>query len=304
MSKFNHFLTVKDVSREQLLRLIDRARGIKARPKSYAQSLAGKSIVMLFEKPSLRTRVTFDIGIAKLGGHAVYLDQQNGALGVRESVRDFGANISQWADGIVARVYKQSTLNELAAGGTVPVINALSDLYHPCQALADFMTLAEVAGDPSKVKLAYVGDGNNVTHSLMLFAARLGATMVVCCPRGHSVDGQVVVEAQSINAQSGGSLVVTDDLAAVEGVDAIYGDTWVSMGDTTPYEQVMDTFMPYQVNEALMARTGARFYLHCQPAHREMEVTSAVMDGPQSVILPQAQNRMWAQNAVLLELLG
>lgn len=304
MADFKHFLADKDLSREQLLRLIDKARDIKARPRSYAQALSGKSIVMLFEKQSLRTRVTFDIGINKLGGHAVYLDQQNGALGVRESVRDFGANISQWADGIVARGFQQSTLDELVLGGTVPVVNALSDLYHPCQALADFMTLTEVAGDPTKVKLAYVGDGNNVTHSLMHFAARLGAEMVVCCPRGHSVDGQVVVEAQLLNAESGGSLVVTDDLAALEGVDAIYGDTWISMGDNTPYEQVMDTFMPYQVNEALMARSGARFYLHCQPAHREMEVSSAVMDGPQSVILPQAQNRMWAQNAVLLELLG
>ncbi len=304
MSKLNHLLTLKDLSTAQIQALLDSAADIKANPQKYAQALAGKSIVTLFEKPSLRTRVSFDIGINKLGGHAVYLDQQNGALGVREAVKDFGANISTWADAIVARVFQQKTLEELAEGGTVPVVNALSDLYHPCQALADFQALAEKYDDLSKIKLAYIGDGNNVTHSLMIIAAKLGADMVVVCPQGYSVDGQVVIETQAINAETGGTLTLTDDVNALEGVDAIYGDTWISMGDDTPFEQIAEIFMPYQVNAELMQRSGAKYYLHCQPAHRDHEVTSEVMDSDASLLMLQAENRMWAQNAVLLALLG
>ncbi|TCI04504.1 ornithine carbamoyltransferase [Corallincola luteus] len=303
MKPLNHLLTLKDLDKEQILHLLDQAAKIKAAPQDYANALRGKSVVMLFEKPSLRTRVSFDIGLNKMGGHAVYLDQQNGELGARETVKDFGANISCWADGIVARVFKQSTLEQLATGGSIPVINALSDLYHPCQALADFLALQEKLGDPSKVKLAYVGDGNNVTHSLMLLAAQIGAEMVVVCPPGYSVDGQVVVDCQAINARTGGKLTISSELSALNGVDAIYADTWVSMGDSTPLDQIKAVFSSYQINAELMASTGAKFFMHCQPAHREYEVTSEVLDGEQSLILPQAENRMWAQNSVMLELL-
>lgn len=181
-----HLLTIKELTQSQLLALLDLAKKIKANPADYRHALAGKSVVMLFEKPSLRTRVSFDIGIHKLGGHCLYLDQQNGALGKRESVADFAGNLSCWADAIVARTFSHKTIEGLAEFGTVPVINALSDLYHPCQALADFLTLSEQLGDLSKVKLAYVGDGNNVTHSLMIGAAILGASMTVICPEGIS----------------------------------------------------------------------------------------------------------------------
>lgn len=180
-----HLLSLKDLSQSQLLALLELALKIKANPAEYRHALDGKNVVMLFEKPSLRTRVSFDIGINKLGGHCVYMDQQNGALGKRESVRDFAGNISQWADAIVARTFSHVTVEELAEYATVPVVNALSDLYHPCQVLADLLTLKEVLGSLQGLKLAYIGDGNNVTNSLMLGAAIVGAQMTVICPEGH-----------------------------------------------------------------------------------------------------------------------
>lgn len=303
MPSYEHLLTLKDLSKDQILNLLQLAAKMKAYPTAYQNALTGKSVVMLFEKQSLRTRVSFDIGLNKLGAHAVYLDQQSGGLGVREAVKDFGGNISTWADAIVARVFKQSTLEGLANGGSVPVVNALSDLYHPCQALADFLTLQEKLDDPCKAKLAYVGDGNNVTHSLMILAAKIGAEMVVVTPPGYSVDGQVVVDCQAINKESGGKLTLSNDVAAMKGVDAIYADTWISMGDDTPLEQIKDIFAAYQVNSEMMATSGAKYFMHCQPAHREVEVTSEVMDSEQSLIFQQAENRMWAQNAVMYQLM-
>lgn len=301
---FDHLLSVNQLDREQILSLLDTAAAIKAHPQQYQQALAGKSIAMLFEKPSLRTRVSFDVGIQRLGGHAVYLDQQNGALGERESVKDFAGNLSCWVDGIVARVFAQKTLETLAECGSVPVINALSDLYHPCQALADFLSLREAHGSFENLTLAYIGDGNNVTHSLMLTAAILGVNMVVLTPPGYSVDGQVVVQTQQLAAASGSQLLITNNVADLKGVDAIYADTWISMGDTTPLTQIEETFAAYRVDAALMKQAGARYFMHCQPAHREVEVTSEVMDSPQSLVLRQAENRMHAQNAVMLQLLN
>lgn len=302
--RFNHLLTVKDLNKEQILALLEQAKQLKANPSDYSAALAGKSIATLYEKPSLRTRVSFDVGIQKLGGHAIYLDAQNGALGQRESVKDFALNLSCWVDGIVARVFKQQTLIELAKYGSVPVINSLSDLYHPCQALADFQALAEQYDDLSKISLAYVGDGNNVTHSLMLTAAIVGTDMVVVTPPGYSVDAAVALEAQQLAAKSGAKLTISNDLADLKGVNAIYADTWISMGDTTPLHEIKKTFMPYQVNQALMQQTGAEFFMHCQPAHRDVEVTSDVMDSEQSLLLQQAENRLHAQNAVMLALMG
>lgn len=210
-----HFLSIKELTQQQLLDLITLAKTIKANPAEYRHALDGKSVVMLFEKPSLRTRVSFDIGINKFGGHCLYLDQQNGALGKRESVADFASNLSCWADAIVARTYSHTTIEQLAEFGTVPVINALSDLYHPCQALADFLTLAEHFENISDVKLAYVGDGNNVTNSLMYCAAILGATMTVICPAGHFPDGYVVAEVQELASRYGGKIVLTDRKSVV-----------------------------------------------------------------------------------------
>ncbi|MBL1377712.1 ornithine carbamoyltransferase [Zobellella iuensis] len=299
-----HLLSMKDYSKEQIEQLLALAMEIKAHPAKYAEALKGKSVVTLFEKPSLRTRVTFDIGINKLGGHAVYLDSQNGAMGKRETVQDFAANLSRWCDAIVARVFDHQTLVEMTKYATVPVINSLCNLYHPCQALADYMTIAEHHDDLSKVHLAYVGDGNNVTNSLLLTGAILGTTVTAVCPRGHNVDAQILKEAEALAAVSGAKIRVTDSLDDIEGVDVIYTDTWVSMGDNTPLEQVKAVFMPYQVNQALLDKTGAKQVLHCQPAHREWEITSEVMDGPASLILDQAENRMHVQNAVLLTLIN
>ncbi|MCL1140650.1 ornithine carbamoyltransferase [Shewanella pneumatophori] len=299
-----HLLSIKDLSQQELLDLLALAATIKANPAEYKHALEGKSVVMLFEKPSLRTRVSFDIGINKLGGHCLYLDQQNGALGKREPVSDFAANISCWADAIVARTFLHSTIEQLAEHGTVPVINALSDLYHPCQGLADFLTLTEQYADVSKVKLAYVGDGNNVTHSLMFGAAILGAQLTVICPPGHFPDGKVVCEAQELAAKHGGKLVLSSDLAAIEGHDAIYTDTWISMGDTASMDEIEAKFKPYQVNAELMQKAGAKHFMHCLPAYREVEVTAEIVDGEGSLILQQAENRMHAQNAVLVTLLS
>ncbi|UCX06314.1 ornithine carbamoyltransferase [Shewanella glacialimarina] len=299
-----HLLSIKELSQTQLLDILALAKKMKANPAEYRRALDGKSVVMLFEKPSLRTRVSFDIGINKLGGHCLYLDQQNGALGERESVADFATNISCWADAIVARTYLHSTIEKLAKYGSVPVINALSDLYHPCQALADFLSLSEKFDDVSQARLAYVGDGNNVTHSLIYGAAILGLTMTVICPEGYFPDALVVTEAQALAAQNGGKLTLSTDINQIEGHDAIYTDTWISMGDETSLAEIKERFSPYQVNAALMTKAGAKYFMHCLPAHRGVEVTDEVIDGKGSLILDQAENRMHAQNAVLVTLLS
>ncbi|GAP74096.1 ornithine carbamoyltransferase [Pseudoalteromonas sp. CO325X] len=298
------FITGLELDDKAVLALLTLAQKMKAQPNDYAQALAGKSVVTLFEKQSLRTRLSFDIGINKLGGHAVYLDQQNGAMGNRESVKDFALNISTWADAIVARVNHHNTVQELAQFSSKPVVNSLCDLYHPCQALADFLTLQEVHGEVSELKLAYLGEGNNVTHSLMLLAATLGTDFVAVCPKGSGPDAQIVKQAEQIAASKGASVLVSDRVEAAVGANALYADTWVSMGDDTPLQQVKDKYLPYQLNKQLVDMTGAQTILHCQPAHREFEITSEVMDSPQAKIIQQAQNRMYAQNALLLTLLN
>lgn len=303
MDKLQHLLTLKDLSQEQLLALLDLGKKIKANPAQYSQALAGKSIVTLYEKQSLRTRVTFDIGIAKLGGHAVYLDQNNGALGKRESVADFAKNISCWADAIVARTFAHKTVEDLAEHGTVPVINSLSDMYHPCQGLADFLALSEQFDDLSKIKLVYIGDGNNVTHSLMFAAAITGADMVVICPEGCFPDGKVVTDAQELAAKHGGNLTLSTDPSAAKNADAIYTDTWISMGDSITFDEIKDKFAPYQVNQQMMSDLEIGYFMHCQPAHIDQEVTQEVFDGEKSLVLQQAENRMHAQNAVMVTLL-
>ncbi|MCG6202641.1 ornithine carbamoyltransferase [Psychromonas antarctica] len=299
-----NLLTGMEMSQQQALDLIALGKDLKANPGKYSQVLAGKSVVTLFEKESLRTRVTFDIGVNKLGGHSVYLDQTNGAMGSREDVKDFAANISRWADCIVARVYDHNTLLEMQQHSRVPVINSLCDLYHPCQAMADFLTISEQYDDVSKVKLAYIGDGNNVTHSLFIAAAILGATVTAVCPIGHSPDAQIMKMAEGIAAKTGGRINVTNNLEDIKGYDVVYGDTWLSMGDTTPLAEIKAKFMPYQINQALLNFTGIKHVLHCQPAHRGLDITSDVMDGPASLIFDQAENRMHIQNAIMLTLIN
>jgi len=299
-----NLLTGMEMTQQQALDLIALGKDLKANPSKYAQALAGKSVVTLFEKQSLRTRVTFDIGINKLGGHAVYLDQTNGAMGSREDVKDFAANISRWADCIVARVFDHNTLLEMQEYASVPVINSLCDLYHPCQGMADFLTIAQNYDDLTKVKLAYIGDGNNVTHSLFVAGAILGATVTAVCPLGHSPDAQIMKKAEEIAKQTGAKITVTNNIDDIKGYDVVYGDTWLSMGDDTPLEDIKAKFMPYQINQDLLDQTGIKHILHCQPAHRGLDITSDVMDGPASLIFDQAENRMHIQNAIMLTLIN
>jgi ornithine carbamoyltransferase len=302
MSKLTQLLCLAELDQTQLKALLELALNIKQNPQDYQQALKGRSIALLFEKPSLRTRVSFDVGIYKLGGHSVYLDLQNGAMGVRESVEDFGSNLACWTDAIVARVYSQKTLVQLALSSKKPVINALSDLYHPCQALADLLTLTEQYGDLNKVHLAFVGDGNNVCHSLMLGAAIMGMDLTVVTPQGFGPDAHVLLKAQELAQHSGAKLTLSQHLSSAAGADVIYTDTWVSMGNKADPEQVKHIFAPYQINTAAMQRLAVKHFMHCLPAHRGQEVTSEVLDSEFSLALQQAENRMHAQNAVLVSL--
>ena len=296
-------LSLKDWTADQLHSLLALAKTIKNNPAGYRKALDGLSIVALFEKPSLRTRVSFDIGINKLGGHMVYLDTQSNKLAGREDVKDMGANLACWADAIVARVFAHSTLEELAESANVPVINALCDMYHPCQAVADYLTISENYDDLSKVKLAYIGDGNNVTHSLMLMGVALGCEVVIITPEGHEVDDNIIKLTQARAQQFGGKLTVSTDINAAIGSQVLYTDTWLSMGDETPLADIKDTFSGYEINEALMAKTGAKYVLHCQPAHRDLEISGSLIDSDASLLIQQAENRMHAQNAILVQLL-
>ncbi len=305
--KLTHFVADYQLTKQQLLSLIELAIAIKHKPASYSQVLAGKSIAMMFEKPSLRTHVSFDIGIAKLGGHALYLGQQNGKLGERERVSDYAKNLSCYADAIVARVFENSAINELAHYASVPVVNALCDLYHPCQALADFITLSEKFTDLSQVKLAYIGDGNNVSNSLMLMAAILGVDFTLVCPQGHGPSAAMLDKVQTLAQQSGSQFTLTSNIHAIGSQNAIYTDTWISMGNENAQDkaEVLATFKSYQINHQLMAATGAEVVMHCQPVHLEEEITTALFDDEEkSVVFQQAENRMWGQMAVLVSLLA
>ena len=297
-----HFLADQLQDKQQLLDLIAQAIDIKTNPSKYAQALAGKSVVMLFEKPSLRTHISFDIGIEKLGGHSLYIGQQNGQLGERERVSDVAKNLACWADAIVARVFKQTVLDEMAEHAGIPVINALSDLYHPCQALADYMALTETFGSVENLNIAYIGDGNNVSNSLMLMGSILGANVTVITPQGYEPDTSLVAKAQDLASISGAKLTVSTNIEDAKNQQVIYTDTWISMGDDTKVEQLLETFMPYQINSELMATAGASAVMHCQPAHLEQEITTQVFDSEQSIAFLQAENRMWAQNSVLVSL--
>jgi ornithine carbamoyltransferase len=263
-------------------------------------------MVLMFEKASLRTRLSFETGINTMGGNAIFVDQTNSPLGERESIADVARNVERWVDVIVLRTYAHDTITEMAANSRVPIINALSDFEHPCQALADFMTLDEHFGSAAGLNFTYVGDGNNVCHSLMLTGAQLGANVTVATPRGYSPDIEIVTLARDIAAANNCEIrLLQDPHAAAEGADAIYTDICVSMGmehESTKREPI---FRPFQVNEALMQKAKpSAVFMHCLPARRNNEVTDAVIDSPQSIVFDQAENRMHAQKALLLLLLG
>jgi ornithine carbamoyltransferase len=292
-----------DLSDDELRYLLELADEVKRFPGDYAQALAGKSIALLFEKPSLRTRLTFELAVKQLGGNSVFCE---GPVGGREPLKDVARNVDRWVNGIVARVFSQDTVEELARWSAVPVINALSDMYHPCQALADVQTLRERFPAEEKTKVAFIGDGNNVAHSLMITAVRLGMDFALGCPAGFLPNPEVVSQAEGLAAISGASLAITHDpREAVENAHAIYTDVWTSMGQEREAARRKKAFQPFQVNDELcaLARPDAIF-MHCLPARRGEEVTDAVMESERSAIFDQAENRLHAQKALLLMMLA
>lgn len=291
-----------DLAQDELIHLLELTARLKRSPGAYARALAGRYLSLLFEKPSLRTRLTFELAIKQLGGDAVF---SNGRIAEREPLKDVARNLDRWTHAIVARVFRQQTIEELARWSAVPVINALSDLYHPCQALADVFTLKERFGELRGLKLAFVGDGNNVAHSLMLTAPRLGVHLAVATPPAYAPQAEIAATAAGLAAASGAELTLTTDPAeALEGADAVYTDVWTSMGFEQQAGERRRVFQPYQVNGALFdqARPDAIF-LHCLPAKRGEEVTEEVIESPRSLVFEQAENRLHTQKALLLMML-
>jgi len=298
--------SIADLSSGEVRAIVKLGHDLKLNPRDYRHALDARQMVLMFEKASLRTRLSFETGINTMGGNAIFFDQTNSPLGERESVSDVARNVERWVDVIVLRTYAHDTITEMAANSRVPVINALSDFEHPCQALADFMTLEEHFGTVAGLNFTYVGDGNNVCHSLMLTGAQLGANVTVATPRGYSPDIEIVTRAREIAEQNGCEVkLLQDPQAAAENADAVYTDVCVSMGMEHESTKRAPIFRPFQVNEALMAKASDKaVFMHCLPARRNAEVTDAVLDGPQSIVFDQAENRMHAQKALLLLLLG
>jgi ornithine carbamoyltransferase len=299
-------VSTRDLGPQGVEAVLHLAELMKSRPSVFQRSLAGKQMVMFFEKPSLRTRLTFEAGMTSLGGTAMFVDQSQGRLDARETLSDIAHNLERWVDVIVLRTFAQETIEGMARYASVPVINALSDLEHPCQALADYFTLQERFGDLKKITLAYVGDGNNVAHSLMLTCACLGSSIRIATPKGYAPNPQMVADARKIAKQTGAQIeLMTDSHVAVAGVDAVYTDAWASMGQEHEAELRAEIFRPYQVNRQLMAEAAPHAaFMHCLPAHRGEEVTDEVMDSDNSVIFEQAENRLHVQKSILYLLLG
>jgi len=292
-----HLTTDLDLEPQFLLRVLDLAAQMKRTTLRFSQALAGRYLSLLFEKPSLRTRLTFELAIKQLGGDAVNYD---GRIGQREPIKDVVRNLDRWTNAIVARVYSHSTIEELAEWSSVPVINALSDLYHPCQALADVQTLQERFGKLEGLKLAFIGDGNNVAHSLMLTAGRLGVHVAVATPEDYRPNPSIAAEA----ARHGRITLTYDPAEALAGAHAVYTDVWTSMGQESEAETRAAAFGPYQVNEAMFAKARPdAIFMHCLPARRGEEVTGAVIESKRSVVFDQAENRLHVQKALLVALL-
>ncbi len=304
-----HFLSAADLTRDEAEALLKRALALKAEWHAGGHAdlpLRGKTLALVFEKPSLRTRVAFEAGMTQLGGHGSYLSANDIDMGGRESVADVAHNLSRWVQVIAARVFRHATVAELARHATVPVINALCDREHPCQALADLLTLRERFGTLQGLRLAYLGDGNNVCHSLMLLGATLGVNVGVACPPDYRPDPEIVAQAERLAAESDATITISSSPAEIAGgADAVYTDVWASMGQEHEAARRRPAFAPYQVNAALMAeaRAGA-LAMHCLPAHRGEEIAADVIDGPNSVVFDQAENRLHVQKALILTLLG
>jgi ornithine carbamoyltransferase len=300
------FLSIKCLTTEELRELIVKAFAIKANPEKYSEVCKGKALALVFEKPSLRTRVSFDVGIRQLGGFGVYLSPAEINLGKREGVTDVTRTLDRMVQGIMIRTFSHKIVEEMAGIARVPVINGLTDFSHPCQALADFMTILEVKGDLNGLKISYIGDGNNVTHSLMYTAALLGAHIAVATPAGYETAAEVVSWCQDKAGSTGSRIeLLRDPVAAATGADVIYTDTWTSMGQEMEAVERRRIFAPYQVNDELFAHAKPdAIFMHCLPAHRGEEVTDAVIDSARSVVFQQAENRLHGQKAVLATLMG
>lgn len=295
-----------DLTPEDLATIFDLAARVKKNPAEYRTALAGQTLAMIFQKPSTRTRVSFEVGIYQLGGSGLFLTSNDLQLGRGETIADTAKVLSRFVSGIMARVFAHANIEALADNATVPVINGLSDLLHPCQALADFLTMKEKRGDLKGLKLTYVGDSNNVSNSLMIMAMKLGVQMAIASPKGFQPDPALLERALAARISPDLKIEVTDDpFVAVKGADFVYTDVWASMGQEKEHSERVKIFTPYQVNAKLMAAAGSQaLFLHCLPAHRGEEVTDEVVDSPASVVFDEAENRLHAQKAVMLLLMG
>ena len=299
------FLSIRDFSPSEIQYLLILGRQVKADPSAYSRGLRGETLAMIFEKPSLRTRVTFDVGIQQLGGFSIYLSPAEINLGKRESVYDVAKNLERMVQGIMVRTFSHVVVEQMARFASIPVINGLTDFSHPCQAMADYLTIWEAKHNLEGLKIAFVGDGNNVARSLMFAGAQLGAHVWVATPPGYEMDTESVRWAQERGAETGGSCTVTNDPEeAAAGADVIYTDVWASMGKEGEAEKRKHIFLPYQVDASLFHRAKRdAIFLHCLPAHRGDEVTNDVIDSPRSLVFQQAENRLHSQKAIMLELM-
>ncbi len=299
------FLTIRDFSPSDIQYLLTLGRQVKAHPAVYGGSLRQQTLAMIFEKPSLRTRVTFDVGIQQLGGFSLYLSPAEINLGKRESVYDVAKNLERMVQGIMIRTFSHAIVEQMAEFAAIPVINGLTDFSHPCQAMADYLTIWEAKGNLERLKVAFIGDGNNVARSLMFAGAQVGAHFWVATPPGYELDGESVKWARDRGCETGGTCTTTNDPdEAASGADVIYTDIWASMGQEAEAEKRKHIFLPYQVDATLFRRAKKdAIFLHCLPAHRGDEVTNEVIDCPRSLVFQQAENRLHAQKAVMLELM-
>ncbi len=300
------FISIHDLTLYEFHEIMDMTAEIKEHPQRFRNKLKDQILAMIFEKPSLRTRMTFEVGMLELGGSAIYLSPTDSQVGTREAYFDVGKNLERWVDGIMIRTFAHQNIIDLAASTKIPVINALSDFLHPCQAMADFFTLKEKKGDLARLKVAYVGDGNNVCHSLLFAAAKAGCRISVATPPGYEPKAEIIKLAEEDGRETGFSLSLTHDARqAVSQADAVYTDVWASMGQEDEKEARARIFAPYQVNSALMAsaKKDASF-MHCLPAHRGEEVTDEVIDSPNSIVYDQAENRLHIQKVIMVLLMG
>jgi ornithine carbamoyltransferase len=300
MIKSNNLISIRDLESKELKSIFTLARKVKKTPALYKNALAGKTIALIFQKPSNRTRVSFEAGMTQLGGHAIYLDESHIKFSQREAVGDVATTLSRYVDGIVARTFLHTDLEKLAQHASVPTINGLSDLLHPCQALSDIFTITERFSDVSRIKFAYVGDGNNVLHSLIHATAKVGMSLTIATPRGYEPRSEIV----SYGRRMTHITLVQDPIKAAEGADVVYTDVWASMGQESERQKRLKAFRKYQVNSRLLSYAHKNcLVMHCLPAHRGEEITDSVIDSPDSIVFDQAENRLHVQKAILLQLL-